>query len=35
MTAGRYELVVRGELGERFAPLFEGMTSSGTRDAQS
>jgi hypothetical protein len=26
MTAGRYELVLRGELGDRFAPLFEGMT---------
>ena len=25
MTAERYELVVRGELGERFAPRFEGM----------
>ena len=25
MTAGRYELVLRGELGDRFEPLFEGM----------
>ena len=26
MTAGCYELVVRGELGDRFALVFEGMT---------
>ena len=26
MTAGRYELVLRGEIGDRFALLFEGMT---------
>ena len=25
MTAGRYELVLRGELGDRFEPLFDGM----------
>jgi len=25
MTAGRYELVLRGEIGDRFALLFEGM----------
>ena len=25
MTAGRYELALRGELGDRFALLFEGM----------
>ena len=25
MTAGRYELVLRGEIGDRFAVLFEGM----------
>ena len=25
MTAGRYELVLRGELGDHFEPLFEGM----------
>ena len=25
MTAGCYELVLRGELGDRFEPLFEGM----------
>jgi hypothetical protein len=25
MTAGGYELVLRGELGDRFEPLFEGM----------
>lgn len=25
MTAGRYELVLRGEIGDRFEPLFEGM----------
>jgi hypothetical protein len=25
MTAGRYELVLRGELGDRFGPLFDGM----------
>jgi hypothetical protein len=25
MTAGGYELVLRGELGDRFGPLFDGM----------
>ena len=25
MRAERYEFVLRGELGDRFAPLFEGM----------
>lgn len=25
MTAGRYQLVLRGEIGDRFALLFEGM----------
>jgi hypothetical protein len=25
MTAGHYELVLRGEIGDRFALLFEGM----------
>ena len=36
MTAGRYELVLRGELGDRFAPLFEGMDArAGRRDAPS
>jgi hypothetical protein len=25
MTAGRYELVLRGEIGDRFELLFEGM----------
>ncbi len=25
MTAGRYELVLRGEIGDRFGPLFEDM----------
>ena len=30
----RYELVVRGEIGDRFAPLFEGMRprAAGGRD---
>jgi hypothetical protein len=25
MTAGRYEVVLRGEIGDRFGLLFEGM----------
>jgi hypothetical protein len=25
MMAERYELVLRGEIGDRFAPLFDGM----------